>query len=369
MNSQFGYKVDFRIAETPIFLPNELVNELQIAGDLILKYIQSDDFKHYSKTAIPKGFEVPNEDEHTKVLAIDFAICADDSGKPIPQLIELQGFPSLYFYQELLNMKFREHFDIPAGYTNFFNGFDHSSYIKALRNLIVGECDPENVILLEIGPEKQKTKIDFSCTEKWIGVKSVCISKVSKEGNKLYYTEKGKQIPIHRIYNRVIFDELNKRSDLKLNFSFTDELDVEWTPHPNWFFKISKHTLPRLKNKFVPETNFLNELDTVPDDLQNYVLKPLYSFAGSGVKYDVTKKDIESIKDKHNYILQRKIEYAPLIETPDLPAKAEVRLLYIWDDKPILVNNIVRLSKGKMMGVDFNKDKTWVGSSIGYYQV
>lgn len=367
VDSEFGYKVEFRIAETPIFIPDELVVELQKAGDVILDYLTSRDFKSHSQTAIPKGLDVPNEDEHSKVLAIDFAVCKDDSGKLIPQLIELQGFPSLYFYQELLNEKFREHFNIEPGLTNFFNGINSEDYLSLLKNIIVGNHDPENVILLEIEPDKQKTKIDFSCTEKWIGVRPVCVTKILKDGKNLYYYNNDKKIQIQRIYNRVIFDELQKRNDLKLNFSFSDELEVDWIPHPNWFFKISKHTLPRLKNKYVPETNFLNEIKSFPLDLENYVLKPLYSFAGSGVKYDVTLKELGSIKDKKNYILQKKINYEPLIETPDAPAKAEIRLLYIWDKKPLLINNIVRLSKGKMMGVDFNKDKSWVGSSIGYF--
>ena len=368
INSQFGYKVEFRIAETPIFIPPELCASLISAGNEIINYLVSDDFISHSKTAIPSGMEVPNEDSHTKLLAIDFAVCTDDSGNLIPRLIELQGFPSLYFYQMLLNLKYREHFDIPDNVTNCFNGIDNDKYISLLKKLIVNNNEPENVILLEIEPEKQKTKIDFSCTEKWIGIKPVCITEIKKEGKKLFYENNGKQTLINRIYNRVIFDELNKRTDLNLNFSFSDDIDVEWVPHPNWFFKISKHTLPGLKSKYVPETQFLNKIDSIPVNLQDYVLKPLYSFAGSGVKYDITKKDIESIRDRENYILQRKINYEPVIETPDVPAKAEIRLLYIWDKEPLLVNNIVRLSKGKMMGVDFNKDRSWVGSSIGYFE-
>jgi hypothetical protein len=372
LDSFTGSKAEFRIAETPIFLSAEFKNELINAGEDILKYITSAEFKKTSASAIPNGLEVPNEDEHTSVLAIDFAVCKDENGNLIPQLIELQGFPSLFCYQGLLNLKYREHFDIPSGLTNFFNDLNHDSYISTLKDLIVDDEDPENVILLEIEPEKQKTNIDFFCTEKWLGVKPVCITDVIKEGRKLFYMKDGRKIPVRRIYNRVIFDELLKRSDLKLGFNFQDSLDVKWIPHPNWFFRISKHTLPLLKSKYVPQTFFLNELDIIPDDLERYVLKPLFSFAGSGVKYDVTKADIDSIKNRHNYILQHKINYEPVIETPDIPAKAEIRLLYVWKDspdaKPLLVNNIVRLSKGKMMGVDFNKDKTWVGSSIAYFE-
>jgi hypothetical protein len=99
----------------------------------------------------------------------------------------------------------------------------------------------------------------------------------------------------------------------------------------------------------------------------------LYSFAGEGVEVDVTKEMLDKITSSSNlpagqdYILQKKIEYAPLVETPDGFAKAEIRMMFIWNDKPLLVNNLVRMSKGKMMGVAFNKDKTWVGSSLAYH--
>ena len=194
------------------------------------------------------------------------------------------------------------------------------------------------------------------------------MEKIIREGKKLFYENNGKKIPIERIYNRVIHDELAKRKDIKYNFRFTEELDVKWIAHPNWFFKISKYSIPFLKNKYVPPAEFLSELKEYPADLENYILKPLFSFAGVGVIFDVKKELLDSIKDKSNYILQKKVNYEPSIETPDVPAKAEIRLLYVWDDKPVLINNLVRLSKGKMMGVDFNKDKTWVGSSIAYYK-
>lgn len=368
LDSAFNQKIDFRIAETPIFLPKELLNEIINASDEILTALQSKEFREYSKNALPKQLAVPNEDDHPALLAIDFAICKDKNGNLIPQLIELQGFASLYCYQELLDAAMRKHFDIGSNLNSHFNGLDHETYVKKFKEVIVGDSDPENVILLEIEPEKQKTYIDFLCTEKYIGVKPVCLTKIIKEGKKLYYEKDGRKIHIERIYNRVIHDELAKRTDIKYNFRFTEELDVKWIAHPNWFFKISKYTLPFLKNKYVPPTEFLSDIKEYPADLENYVLKPLYSFAGVGVRFDVTKEILDSIEDKSNYILQKKVNYEPLIKTLDTPAKAEIRLLYVWDDNPMLINNLVRLSKGKMMGVDFNKDKTWVGSSIAYFE-
>ncbi|MBK8982929.1 MAG: hypothetical protein IPM38_11545 [Ignavibacteria bacterium] len=369
LNTTFDSKIDFKIAETPIFLTDEFRDELIKASDEIVSLLQTDAFREYSKKALPDNLAVPNEDEHPSLLAIDFALCKDEKGKMIPQLIELQGFASLYCYQELLNTKMREYFNIPEGLTSHFNGLDHKAYINKLKETIIGDTDPENVILLEIEPEKQKTYIDFLCTEKYLGIKYVCLTKIIKEGKKLYYDNDGKKTLIKKIYNRVIHDELAKRKDIKYNFRFTEELDVKWIAHPNWFYKISKFSLPFLKSKYVPDTKFLTDYKEFPADPENYILKPLFSFAGAGVVFDVTKEILESIGDRSNYILQKKIQYEPVIETPDIPAKAEIRLLYVWNDKPMLINNLVRLSKGKMMGVDFNKEKTWVGSSVAYFNI
>jgi len=372
IESVFGNKIDFRIAETPIFLPDELLKEILTASDELLTMLQSDEFKEYSEKALPVGISVPNEDEHPSLLAIDFAVCKDANGNLIPQLIELQGFASLYCYQELLNLMVRKYFNISDELTSHFSGLDNDAYFKILKETIIGDDDPENVILLEIEPEKQKTFIDFQCTEKYLGIKYVCITKITKEGRNLYYENNGKKTLIKRIYNRVIYDELAKRKDIKYNFRFTEDLDVKWIAHPNWFFKISKYSLPFLKSKYVPVTKFLSDFVEFPSDTENYILKPLYSFAGSGVIFDVSKETLDSIpvSERANFILQKKISYEPVIETPDEPAKAELRLLYAWkeNEKPILINNLVRLSKGKMMGVDFNKEKTWVGSSIAYFK-
>jgi len=371
LNSVFDFEIGFRLAETPIFISKEFKDEILKAVEVITDYLWTDEYKRISLNAIPAGMDVPNDPGYPAMLALDFAICKDDNGKFIPQLIELQGFSSLFFFELLQNKMYRTYYNIPSNFGGLFNIQEPVGYINVLRDAIVGGLDPENVILLEIEPEKQKTRIDFACCEKFIGVRPICLTKIQKNGKDLYYKKNGKSIKIERIYNRVIFDELNKRTDLKFNFSFQDELNVEWLPHPNWFYRISKYSLPFLKNKYVPQTKFLNDFDSYPGDLENYVLKPLFSFAGVGVKYDVTKEIIDGIpeNDKHNYILQKKINYEPIIETPDTPAKAELRLMFVHkDNKPYLINNLVRLSKGKMMGVDFNKDKTWVGSSLAYFE-
>lgn len=109
----------------------------------------------------------------------------------------------------------------------------------------------------------------------------------------------------------------------------------------------------------------------MPADLENYVLKPLFSFAGQGVVIDVTEADIANIKDPQNWILQKKVKYAEVIDTPDGKAKAEIRIFYFWkngESRPVATNNLARISKGKMIGVRYNKDKLWVGGTIAYFE-
>lgn len=357
---------DFRICETPLFIDEELSQKLQLAANEIASYLFTDEFKIRSQDAIPVNLSVLNEDSHPLFLQIDFAICSDENGRPIPKLIELQGFPSLYAFQVLLDDINRQFYEIPAGFTSYFNGFTKDSYLELFKTAVLGNHSPENVILLEIEPWKQKTRIDFTLTKEYLGIDAVCISEVIQRGTKSFYKKNGNEIPIRRIYNRVIFDEL-QRKEVKPGFDFHAEVDVEWAGHPNWFFKVSKHTLPQIKSKFAPNCYNLNGLTEYPGELENYVLKPLYSFAGSGVKVDVTKELLDSLADRDNYILQEKVEYIPLIKTPDEFSRAEVRMMFIWLEKPVLVNNLLRTSKGKMMGVDFNKGKTWVGSNIVYH--
>lgn len=367
LNSKLKYPADFRVSETPLFLSTQAVDELQSACDSIIDQLQTSEYKKYSTRAIPEGLNVPNEDDHPIFLQIDFALTYDRDGKILPKLIELQGFPSLYAFQFYLSNTIQKHFPETTNLTNYFNGYDNESYKQLFKSILLGKSEVENVILLEIEPETQKTRIDFAATEEITGVKSVCISKVIKKGAKLFYEENSKLIPIERIYNRVIYDEL-LRKNFPAGFNFTDELDVCWVGHPNWFFKISKFSLPFLKGKNIPNCYFLSDLKEYPADLNNYVLKPLFSFAGLGVEIDLTPERLDSISERENYILQEKIEYAPLIKTPDEYSKVEIRMMYLWDDKPILVNNLIRMSKGKMMGVDFNKNKTWVGSSCAFYE-
>lgn len=370
IHTEFDHHPPFRIAETPVFLPNELVQQLQEACDELVDVLIQPDFKEKSERALLVGQTVPNETDHPTFLQFDFGVCHDGNGSFTPQLIEAQGFPSLYFFQDFLAKRYRDYYSVPDHFTHLFGGLDSETYIEKLRKVIVGDSNPENVILLEVEPHKQTTAIDFFATAKAIGVHPICISKVIKEGRKLYYEKDGRKIPIHKIFNRVIFDELIKRDDLPRQFYLTDDADVEWIGHPNWFFRISKHTLPLWRSKYVPASYYLDELETIPSDLENYVLKPLFSFAGTGVIINLNRFDVDSITDRENYILQKKVAYAPVVETPDVPAKCEIRMMMLWEnggDRPQLINNLIRLSKGEMVGVRYNKDKEWVGGSVGFF--
>ena len=365
--------IEFRVAETAVFVPKDFTEKIIDACESIVDLIVDPKFKQLTRNAIPASVAVPGENDHTHFIAFDFGVCINEDGEYEPQLIEMQGFPTLFAYEILIDDIFRKHFEVPAGYSAYLGNYDRESYIKFLQEIIVGSHKPEEVILLEIFPHQQKTKVDFYCTQDYTGVKPVCLTELIKEGKKLFYLNEGRKIQIKRIYNRVIFDDLQQQPpevQEKGKILFED-LDVEWCPHPNWFYRISKYTLPFIRHPYVPFTYFLNEITQVPEDLENYVLKPLFSFAGQGVVIDVTQEDIDKVKDPENWILQKKVKYADVIKTPDDPAKAEIRIFYFWKDndtRPVPVNNLARLSKGKMIGVRYNIDKEWVGGSYCLFE-
>ncbi len=371
ISEDFDYTPTFRIAETPFFFSEELKNQLLAGSQQVIDFIKRDDFKALTEQALKINSNVPNEDEHTQFLAIDFGICEED-GKIIPKLIEVQGFPSVFNFQFHLFKKFKEAYPMLSDFTPYFGGLDEDGYMELLKKTILNDHNPEEVVLLEIEPEKQNTKIDFYYATMDLNIPILCVTDVIKKGKNLFYKDnKGKEIQIKRIYNRVIFDELEVRQDLKMAFSFAEEIDVEWAGHPNWFFRISKFILPYLQGPYFIETKLLSELGNIPEDLENYVLKPLFSFSGSGVIFHVKKGDIEAVKDKDLYILQKKVNYKPIVQAPDAMVKAEVRILAVWPEKdknPTLLGNLIRLSRGEMIGVKFNKDKTWVGGTLGLFE-
>lgn len=363
--------LEFRNAETPVFIPKDFTQKMLAACEDIIDVIVDPNFKTLTEKAIPKDITVANENDHAEFIAFDFGICENNNGILEPQLIEMQGFPTLFAFQAFHTAITKVYANVPSTYDAYLNGYTEASYLQLLKEIIVGDCDPENVILLEIYPEQQKTRIDFYCTEDLLGIKTVCLTKLIGEGNQLFYEKDAKKILIKKIYNRLIFDDLHQQKNLGKIIDISHPWDVEWIPHPNWFYRISKFTLPLIDNPYVPPTFYLNQLKSIPADLEHYVLKPLFSFAGMGVIIDVTREDIDKVTDPENWILQRKVKYADVIETPDIPAKAEIRLFYFWKKewaRPIAVHNLARLSKGKMIGTRYNTDKTWVGSSVAFFE-
>jgi len=370
VNKAERWPADFRLSETPIFLTREFTEDVTRAAREIADLTGTKQFAQHARNAIPAGLEVPNEPAHPNFLVVDFGIC-EEGGRLVPRLIELQAFPSLYCFQLLeLHCLRKVYPAIPRNWTSSFGGIKDEAYEKLLRHTILADAKPQNVILLEIEPEKQKTRIDFACTESLLDVRPVCLTKIKKRGKQLFYERDGKKVRIERIYNRVIFDELLRRPELELPFSFQDKLDVVWVGHPNWYFRISKHSLPFLKTEFTSPAFFADEFPP-NESIGDYVLKPLYSFAGLGVDMEPTKKKLAALEKPHEWILQKKVIYAEFVPTFDGPkSKAEIRMMFLWptgDEKPTLVNNLVRMSQGKMMGVDFNREKTWVGSSIALH--
>jgi hypothetical protein len=367
-----GVTPAFRVAETPVFVPKNLFGQLKAAGDAVMEVIRRPDLLELTETAIPKGCLVPKQNHHPQFIIIDFAVTRDEAGGLAPQLIELQGFPSLFGFQEMLARQYRQYMPVPETYSTFGPGLDRAGYAELLRRCILGGHHPSNVILLEVLPRQQKTLIDFVCTESMLGIPAVCVTDLVQEGKKLFYLRDGEKVRVHRIYNRMIFEDLAARKEqLGAVVNFQHELEVEWAAHPNWYYRISKFLLPFIHGPFAPKAWFLHELPVLPHDLEHYVLKPLFSFAGQGVIIDPTAADMEQIEDPENWILQQKVEYAAAVETPTGPAKCEIRLMYCWPDDapaPVLAQNLARLSKGKMIGVNFNRDLDWVGGSSCFFE-
>jgi len=371
INDGLRQPISFRMAETPIFISDEFYAKLVQAGTDIIGTIQQKDFKEITERAIPDKWRVANEDGHAHMIALDFGVCTDKNGELTPKLIELQGFPSLFAFQAYADEHYHQAFDIPEEWTGFLSGLDKENYIELLRKTILGNHQPDEVILMDVNAPEQKTSVDFYITQNYLGIPVVSLADLQQKGNQLFYpTETGELKQAKRIYNRLIFDEIDNDPEIfNKVVDVRQHLDVEWIPHPNWFYRISKFTMPFLKGDFVPKTQFLHQVNPIPADLENYVLKPLFSFAGQGVIIDVKPEDITAIADPENWILQEKVNYEPAIQAPDGGVKAEIRLLYLWPDgdaEPTLAITLARLSRGKMIGVRYNKDFDWVGGTVAF---
>lgn len=362
--------IDFRLAETPVFLPKQLYQQMISACESIIDLILDPRFVEKTEAGIPGKDKVPGTYGYPQTIVFDYGICVEN-GEIVPKLVELQGFPSLYAFQSVFPDIMRTFFPIPDNFSQYLDGLDRDSYTELFRKVLLGNHSPEHVVLLEIKPHEQKTRVDFYLTQDMTGVRPICVTELVAEGTSLFYVRDGVKTPIRRIYNRLIFDEFHARTDLTNAIDIREKFDVEWVPHPDWFYRVSKFTMPFISHPSVPETFFLNEVKQLPSDPSHYVLKPLFSFAGQGVVIDISQNDIDAIANPENWILQRKVEYADIIETPGGPAKTEIRIMYLWEggaSRPRPVINLARISKGKMIGTRFNKDKEWVGGTVAFVE-
>jgi hypothetical protein len=366
-----GTPIAFRVSETPCFLPKALLDQMAEYGrDLVLQLVNNPEYHRASEVTVPPQYNVANESPRPMFLQVDFGLVRNADGELEPKLVELQAFPSLYGYQPVLAKQYIESYRLPAELGIYLGGYDHDRYLQLLRKLIVAGHDPEHVILLEIHPEKQKTLCDFLITQRDLGIPIVDILKLKKRGKHLFYENAGREVPVQRIYNRCIVDEL-ERKGIVLPFDLTEPLDVEWAGHPNWYYRISKFSIPYLKHACVPKTWLLDQNSTVPRDNENYVLKPLYSFAGLGIKFNPTQADVNAIpaEQRPHYMLQERMRFEPVIKTPHGMTQAEIRIMYVWPEdgeiKPVLP--LLRMGRGIMMGVDHNKNLDWVGGSAALW--
>jgi hypothetical protein len=356
LEEESGAAVGFRTCETPIFLDRTLMERLARNGEeLIRQLVENPAYLAASKASLPDRYAVANEDPHPMFVQVDFGLTSDLE----PKLVEIQGFPSLYAYQPVLAELHRAVYHLDPDLRHKLV----DDYAGLFRQAVLGGHRPQDVALLEIDPYEQKTLADFLITRRDLGIRIVNIRDVRQDGRKLMAPDG----PIERVYNRTIIDEL-ERKKAGAGFDWTADLDVEWAGHPNWYFRISKFSLPYLNHPCVPRTHFVKDLTHIPDDPENWVLKPLYSFAGIGVIVGPTREDIEQVPDPAQYILQQRVDFATLIETPHGMTKAEIRMMYIWTDELRPVTTIVRMGRGKMMGVDHNKNMEWVGGSVAFWK-
>lgn len=362
-----GTPIGFRVSETPCFTPKALLDQMaQYGHDLVMQLLTNPKYLRVSDKTVPPEYNVANETWRPMFVQVDFGLVRDAKGNLEPKLVELQAFPSLYGYQAVSAQQYIDSFGLRPDLGIYLSGYDHRSYSQLMWELIVGGHDPENVILMEIDPKHQKTLPDFLITQKELRIAIVDILSLKKRGKKLFYTKDGREIEVQRIYNRCIVEEL-ERKGVTLPFDLREELDVEWAGHPNWYFRISKFSIPYLNHACVPRTWFLDENPTVPDDNHNYLLKPLYSFAGVGIKFAPTEADIDAIPagERHNYIMQERIRFEPVIATPHGMTQMEIRIMYAWPEGGELTAllPLVRMGRGMMMGVDHNRNLEWVGGS------
>lgn len=374
--------VGFRVAETPCFFPQSLLQEMaDIGAKLTHQLVGNTAYLKASRTMIPPEYCAADETPHPHFMTADFGLVRESNGKLSPKLVELQAFPSVFAYQFVLSEVYKSAYELDSSFGYLLGGHTETSFWKLMERVILRGHHPENVVLTEVEPQKQKTLPDFLVTVERLGIEVVDITELVQEIQpgkpaRLCYRKGNKLVPIRRIYNRAIVDELITKQ-IALPFDYRESFDVEWAGHPNWYFHISKFSLPWLDHPAVPPAVFLDDWmagkghDKLPADREEWILKPLFSFAGKGIEFAPSDAFLASIPKarRHEYLLQQRVHFASVIDTPHGMTQPEIRILYLWPDgghlEPVLP--LVRLGRGKMMGVDHNRDFEWVGGSAAFY--
>jgi hypothetical protein len=377
LETRTGVTPGFPISETPCFFPRSLMDELSATGlELVGQILDNPAARSAALAAVPERFHGPNAEAYPTFLQVDFGLVRGPSGAIEPKLVELQAFASLYGFQLAVAEAYRAAFRLDSSLSEYLGGLTAPAYHELVGQALLNGHDPKHVVLMEIEPRRQKTWPDFVVTEQMWGIRAVDTTEIERDGRRLFYQRDGVRTPIARIYNRVIPDEL-ERKNVPMPFDYRDDLEVEWAGHPSWYFQISKFSIPWLKHRSVPETWFLHEIDRLPADRDRYLLKPLFSFAGGGIIFAPTDEQIAAIPgdQRRNYILQERIQFEPVIQTLEGPTQAEIRVMYIrtpatppgaGGDRFQAVLPLIRMGRGKMMGVDHNKGMRWVGASAGF---
>ena len=359
-------EIHFRLSETPCFYPRTLIDRLAaVASELVVPLLDREDYRRAADAIVPAEFRIPRGEDRPTFVCVDFGLVASEGGFD-GRLVELQAFPSLYGFQIALAEANLDVFRL-EGLTPFCGDLDRAEYVRLVGEAIRGHHDPAEAVLMEIDPLHQKTRPDFEMTEKVWGVRAVDVHDVVKQGRTLLYRRDGRLTPIARIYNRVIPDELQHKH-VHLPFDYRDDLDVEWAGGPDWFFRLSKFSIPWFRHPWVPETHYLKDVTTWPADRDEWLLKPLFSFAGGGIIFAPTDAQLDAIPDADRglYVLQRRVSFTPVIETPFGPTKAEIRIMMVRDGHGYrAVTPLIRMGRGLMMGVDHNKGLEWVGAAAG----
>ena len=368
LGTKAGVPLQFTVSETPCFFPEALLRQMASTGAaLVTAVLDNAEARAHTESLIPARYLGPGQETRPTCVQVDFGVVRTAEGALEPRLVELQAFPSLYAFQHTLAETYREVYDLPAALGAHLDGLSAAGYLALMRDVLVGPHDPAEVALMELAPETQKTRPDFALTERLWGVATVDPGEVVVRGRQLVRRVGGREVPIRRVYNRVIPDEL-ERTGHPMPFDYRDDLDVEWIGHPAWYFRLSKSAIPWLTHPVVPRTWRLDAITALPLPSNQLVLKPLFSFAGGGIVFDPSSEQVAAIPaaERHLYLLQERVSFAPTIETPHGATQAEVRIMYVWTDRLRAVLPLVRMGRGRMMGVAHNKGLAWVGASAGF---